>query len=372
MASGGDDSTLIKIAIFGIAFSMIVTGMVTMLATNGDYDYDTIAEYRSKLVDFSGDSMLNETPWVLTHCYTPFIPGSVAEADVPDHIDEAGWLFGEDIAYSQIGKSADISLDKNQCSNQYLTTGDVYNYSYQDGEEWWNGGNDWDIVIMDPWLANLLTGGHSGDGYKYVNGSGNNWNYTGYRYVFDPTLPFSAGTSSKDGQLSIVWYSFGDESGLSGGLDIYGTNHQYGTPASETRLARISASDLILGYESNGGYATVYDFDFNGIKLHLSIRFNPDVASNYPSLRAAWDDGAWTMAVSTASAGNFFDVENSNTFVNTAGSMVDTFIEIYTFDYPEFDEPWVNVVLWLMVGLPMTMGMLLVSMRLVGGIFKIF
>ena len=78
------------------------------------------------------------------------------------------------------------------------------------------------------------------------------------------------------------------------------------------------------------------------------------------------------MAISSASAGNFFDVENSNSFTNTAGSMIDTFIQIYTFSYPEFKEPWVNVILWILVGLPMTMAMLLVTMRLVGGIFKIF
>lgn len=377
MADGGDDKTLIKIAIFGIAFSLIVTGMLTFFAEGtGDYDYDTIAEYRKELINFSGESMINETPWVLTHVYTPFQPGSVPDSEIPNHTDEAGWLFGRDVDYADKGKVAGISLSPSAKSNQMLSIGDPYSYEYQSGREWWNGGNPWNITVMDPWLANIFTGGRSGDGYTYTSGTGNNWNYTGYRYVFDPTLPFSGGSSSKDGQLSLVWYSFNDETGLSGGLDIYGPGHEYGEKAAETRLASISADKIILGSQSNGGYATVYDFDFNGTILHLSVSFGPGAATDYPSLRHAWDEGSWTIAISSASAGNFFDVEQSNSFVSTTGSMIDTFVKIYTFkplDGVNFnDDPWVNVILWLMCGLPMTMAMLLVSMRMVGGIFKIF
>lgn len=381
MVSFGDDSNLIKIAVFGITMSLIVTAMVTFLvAGTSDYDYDTIKAYQDDLVEFSGDTMLNETPWILTHVYTPFNPAIVDDEDIPDHTDEGGWLYGSDIQnYTGIGEAANIKLDVNQKSNQKLTVGDPYSYSYQSGREWWNGGNDiklpgWDngIMLISPEVANILTFGNSGDGYTYTSGTGNNWNYTGYRYVFDPALPFSAGANSKDGQLSIVWYDYDNQTGLSGGLDIYGAGHKFGQSAEETRLASIDADDIIRSYQTSSGYATVYDFNFDGVHLNLSVKFAPTVLDNYPSLRAAWDAGAWTMAISSASAGNFFDVENSNSFTNTAGSMIDTFIQIYTFDYPEFKEPWVNVVLWILVGLPMTMAMLLVTMRLVGGIFKIF
>lgn len=375
----GDDQTLIKIAVFGITMSIMVTAMVAFLATGtSDYDYDTIKAYQNDLVNFSGDSMLNETPWVLTHVYTPFIPGSVADSDIPNHIDEAGWLYAQDItSYSEIGKAANIQLDVNQKSNQMLTVGDPTAYSFQSGKEWWNGGNEWGIVFIDEKIVQPLAWLFGDDnpervGYTYTSGSANNWNYSGYRYVFDPTLPFSAGSSSKDGQLSIVWYDYDNNTGISGGLDIYGAGHKFGQSPAETRLASISADDIILGLQVSSGYATIYDFDFNGIHLNLSIKFSPNVYDNYPNLRAAWDAGAWTMAISSASAGNFFDVENSNSFTNTAGSMVDTFIQIYTFTYPEFNDPWIDVILWLMVGLPMTMGMLLVTMRLVGGVFKIF
>lgn len=364
-------STLMKIAIFGITFSMIASLMVAVFASGqSDYSLQDIQAGRDQLVSFSGETLVNDTPWYLTHVYTPYNPETDSN-DVLNHIDADGWLYGTDVtSYSEIGKNAFISLDKNQKSNQKITVGDPLKYEVQTGREWWNGGNKWNITIMDPWMANLFTGGKAGDGYTYTSGEANNWNYSGYRYVFDPALPFNSGASSKDGSLSLVWYNYTPpgssytETGLSGGLDVYNGG---------VKLASYSASDIIAGYQSTSGLAQVYDFDFEGTHLNLSIKFLPDALTKYKSLRAAWDDGYWQMAISSASAGNFFDVENSTSFEVTAGSMFDTFIQIYTLKYPTFeDEPLVNYVLWLLVGLPMTMAMLFVTMGVVGGVFKFF
>lgn len=368
------DSLLVKIAVFGITMSIMATCMITWYASgSGDYDYETINAYRNELVQFSGGALVNDTPWVLSGVYTPFIPSQVDDEDIKDHIDPDGWLFGNRITnYSDLGNAADIHLDKDKKSNQLLSVGNPYSYRYQNGKEWWNGGNDFGIVVLDPtvvkFFGDIIGQDTSDTGYEYVSGSANNWNYTGYRYTFDPTLPFAQGSSSKDGTLSIVWYDIGTDTGISGGLEVYGSGGQ----GSQVKLAHYSATDIISAYQSSDGYAQVYDFDFEGIHLNLSVRFDPTVYSKYASLRDAWNDGAWSIAVSSASAGNFFDVENSNAFNVTAGTMFDTFVDIFTFQYPKFDDPWADVVLWLLVGLPMTLAMLCVTMRVVGGVFKIF
>lgn len=372
---GGDAGTLTKIAIFCIAFSMITTMLCAVYASgSGDYDYDTISYYQSQLSEYTGGNLVNDSPWVLTSVYTPFIPGDYG-SDIENHVDEDGWLYGSSVAYGDIGEAANIALDKNYKSNQKLSVGDPLSESYITGET--NLKKVLDVVggvfNTPSWAVyeglNAI-GFDAGDGYKYNTVSANNWNYTGYRYVFDPTLPFSNGTSSKNGSLSIVWYDYDDQSGISGGLVIYGSNNSDQTVV----LADYSASDIIAGYQASNGYATTYDFNFDGTHLNLSVRFDPDAINTYGSLRAAWDAGAWTMAVSSASAGNFFDVENSNAFTATAGTMFDTFVQIFTFDYPKFsgEGQWANIVLWLMVGLPMTMGLLLITARTVGGIFKVF
>lgn len=376
----GDAAVLTKIAIFCIAMSVLSTCLVSMYVSgSSDYDYDTINAYRSELTTFSGGQLVNDTPWVLNGVYTPFTPGTIPDEDIPQHIERdgnrtTGWLFGEKITtYPYLGQVADIKLDKNQKSNQLLTVGNPYDYEYRNGKEWWNGGNDWGVTVVDPGVVSFFVGlftdqDTSNIGYTTVSGSANNWNYTGYRYTFDPVLPFNDQASSKDGRLSLVWYSIPNgDTGLSGALEIYADKDH-----EQIKLGRISASDIINVFRSSEGYVQTFDFDFEGTHLNLTIRFDPTVYTNYQTLQAAWDDGAWAMAISSASAGNFFDVENSNAFNVTAGSALDTFVQIYTFDYPHFSNSWVELIMWLLVGLPMTLGMLFITLRLVGGVFKIF
>lgn len=380
MADGNEAATLSKIAIFCIAMSVLSTCLVAMYVDgSGDYDYDTINAYRSELSTFSGGQLVNDTPWVLNGVYTPFTPSSIPESEIPNHIERdggrtTGWLFGQKITnYPYLGQVADIKLDKNQKSNQLLTVGNPTEYEYINGRSWWNGGNDWGVRIIDPELIKQFsdyTGiGDIDDNYGYdvSTGIANNWNYTGYRYTFDPVLPFSSQASAKDGRLSLVWYQIPGDTGLSGALEIYADKDH-----EQIKLGSISARDIIETFRSAEGYVQTFDFDFEGTHLNLTIRFDPTVYMNYSTLQAAWDDGAWAMAISSASAGNFFDVENSNAFNVTAGSALDTFVQIYTFDYPHFENSWIELIMWLLVGLPMTLGLLFITIRLVGGVFKIF
>ena len=384
MADQGDAHTLVVIAIFCIAMSVMTTCLFAAFGNGtGDYDYDTINAYRADLIEFSGGQLTNDNPWVLSAVYTPFTPGTIPDSDIPNHIENdhgrsAGWLFGTNVTtYPYIGQSANIKLDHNQMSNQLLRQGADVNYEYKNGKSWWNGGNDLGIIVLDADVVKNFAAKYSWTGlfnissdygYETVSGSANNWNYTGYRYVFDPVLPFNDQASSKDGRLSIVWYKIENDSGLSGALEIYGSKNN-----EVIKYAEVHTSDIINSFLSTAGYVHVYDFDFEGTHLNLTIRFDPTVYDTYPTLQQAWEAGAWSMAISSASAGNFFDVETSNAFDVTAGSMLETFVQIYTFDYPHFEnDSWMEFIMWMLVGLPATMGMLLITMRLVGGVFKIF
>lgn len=347
MASYGDDATLMKVAIFGLAMSIICTmGIQIMFVETGDYDYEDIQAYRNELISFSGETMVNNNPWVLTHVYTPWN----TSLDPSTHFDD-GWLYGEDITtYPDLNKSADIHMSPDYKSSVPITfTREVASYEERNGSQWWAN-----IPIIG-WIGENL----GFDPYTYKTVIANNWNYTGYRYVLDPTLPFAEDPdtpSARDGSLSLVWYSYGGQEGLSGGLDIYG---------GEIKLASYSATDIIADYNDSSSYATVYDFDFEGTHLNLSIRFNPTVIENGTPLMEAWSNGDWSFAISSVSAGNFLDIKGSNAYATTMGGMLDTFIQIYTFNLPDFNNEWAAMVLWLMVGLPMTIAMLCVTMRVI-------
>lgn len=347
MASYGDDATLMKVAIFGLAMSIICTmGIQIMFVETGDYDYEDIQAYRNELISFSGETMVNNNPWVLTHVYTPWN----TSLDPSTHYDD-GWLYGEDITtYPDLNKSADIHMSPDYKSSVPITfTREVASYEQRNGSQWWAN------IPLIGWIGEGL----GFDPYTYKTVIANNWNYTGYRYVLDPTLPFAEDPdtpSARDGSLSLVWYSYGGQEGLSGGLDIYG---------GEIKLASYSATDIIADYNDSSSYATVYDFDFEGTHLNLSIRFNPSVIELGTPLMEAWSNGDWSFAISSVSAGNFLDIKGSNAYATTMGGMLDTFIQIYTFNLPDFNNEWAAMVLWLMVGLPMTIAMLCVTMRVI-------
>lgn len=378
MGDNSGDAILVKIAIFCIGMSMMVTALCVLFIPNTpDYSNDTITLYRSQLSEFSGGQLVNDNPWVLQEVLTPFQPETTSQEDIPNHISDdhgqsIGWLFGSRILeYQYIGEVAHIKLNPNQKSNQLLTMGDPTDYSFQNGKEWWAGGNDFGIDLSG-WGKDLirLWGNTPGDDYGviYTSGTANNWNFTGYMYVFDPVLPYSSEGSTKDGRLYIVWYQIQDDSGLSGALEVYGATKSQ----NQVKLGSISASEIITAFRSSVGYVQVFDFDFEGTHLNLTIQFDPTVYSTYNTLQQAWDAGAWSMAVSSASAGNFFDIEHSNSFDSTVGAMFDTFIDIYTFNYPTFDNEWMNFVLWMLIGLPMTLALLLIVKSTIGGVVKLF
>jgi hypothetical protein len=163
-------------------------------------------------------------------------------------------------------------------------------------------------------------------------------------------------TSVRDGALSLVWYNYAGTEGLSGGLDVYG---------GRVLLASYTAADIISAYNTTSGYATTYDFDFEGTKLELNVRFDQVVLEEGTSLMQAWTQGDWSLAISSISAGNFYDIEESTSFSSTAGSMIKTFIQIFTFSLPAVSNPWIGWVLWMLCGLPMCMAMLFVTLRII-------
>ena len=362
MGAVGDDGLLVKIAIFGFAMSLICTaGFAILLQPNGDYTYDEINEGREQLITFSGQSMINQTPWKLTHAYTPWHEGMETK------VDADGWLYGDEIqdweGYGPKGAYADIKLNPDWKSSVPLDYTDV-TYTGQTGWKWYtpNTTNMWKNILLLP-IAKVATDVFGQDLRTYGDINTHSWNYTGVRYTFDPTLPFSnegdeGQTNSVDGTLSIVWYDYNNQEGLSGGLIIYG---------GDILIANYSATDIIADYNTTSGYATVYDFDFGGTVLTLSIRFDQNAIEDGMNLMEAWTLGKWSMAISSPSAGSFFDIDGSSSFTVTAGNMISTFMKIYTFDVPEFKNQWAAAIMWILVGLPMTLAMLCITLKLING-----
>ena len=347
---GGGDGVVFTVAITCTVISLVVTFMVAgLLPAAANYDWDQVQQARQDVADFTGESMINNTPWKLTGVYTPWVIGM----DFDGHITEDGFLFGTEIDdYPDLGKTANIKLDTGNKSTIPLATGEQKGKITTYEKKWWASipGIEW---IAQQFGRDDLYNVSQQDYDAAV------WNYTGYRYEFDPMLPFKYGAdaqaSAVDGKLSIVWYTNRNSDGISGGLVIYGNDN--------VLLAQIEAADIIGSYNTMSGYSSKYRFDFLGTDIYLNVRFDPNVINTSMDLQQAWINGDWAMSVTSPSAGTFLDVKNSTSFTSTLGNMWQTFKDIFTFDLPNIDGYW-NLILWLLVSFPAELALLLFSTKL--------
>lgn len=345
--SGGDDATIIKLGVMCATITIVATLLFSILLPSAAaYSFEEVYNEREQLSSYTGESITSNTPWRLVGVYTPWQVGH------DYRVTPEGFLYGDTINdYPGLNTATGIKLDPSQKSNVplYNSTVDA-TIRVREGftEKWGAFGILPDIVIS---LAGWQEQFKVDKDVTYPV-----WNFTGYRYEFDPMLPFQDDKASAvDGKLSIVWYSYEGAEGLAGGLVVYGRDNVI--------LASYSAADIIADYNLGSAYSTKYSLDFDGITVDLNIRFDPEVLAGYMTPETAWTTGAWTLSVSSVSAGNFLDLMNSSSYSTSLGNMVDTFVAIFTFNVPTVDSPYYTALLWLIVGLPAELCILLFCSR---------
>ena len=359
MAVEFSEAVFVKIAIVTTVVALVISMMAPVLApAYADSDYADLYQERQELEAFTGQSMVSQTPFILTGVYTPYIQGEPYQFD-----ESSGWLYGSKVdpypssGTSMIGESTNIRLDPNQKSTT-LFTQDVVEpevvqnkWYYADnilGDFWW-------------WLAGGIVEAVTGDSSRteVVNQQVNTWTYTGYRYQFDSQVELESGEvegRTSDASLSIIWYDVAGQEGISGGLVVY-------DEINDGIVANYSAYDIISGYASQSNYASAYLLDFNDWKINMYIRFDPDVVANGTDLEEAWENGDWTVAFSADSIDGLLDINGSNSASMSIGSIITNYYHIMTFQMPNVPEGW-DIVLWIICTLPLMILALFFALRI--------
>lgn len=351
-SNGGGEHSYTGLAVWCATYTIIITLLLSILlpaSAAAEYSFEEVYAERQQLANYTGESITGNTPWTLEAVYTPWVVGE------DYNVTDSGWLYGSQISpYTLDGVNyldqSIVRLDPTQKSSVPLYNSTVSG-TITVRDDYGTLGN------IGAWLVAIFTLGSIDLVSPYEHDySYPAWNFTGYRYEFQPLLPFQSGTNSVDGELSIVWYQLpgSGAEGLSGGLVIYGQDN--------VMLASYSAVDIIADYNLGSAYSTKYTFDFEGTPIDLNIRFDPEVTAGIMPAEQAWTEGKWTLAVSTSSAGQFIDLANSATYSTSLGNMIDTFINIFTFKMPT-TNPYYSAILWLLVGLPAEMSILLFCSR---------
>lgn len=298
-----------------------------------------------------GQGSTTEMPWTLTGIYTPYTGGNY-------HYTQDGWLYG--------------SLIKNYTPSQYTVTQGIqeaypskypaitydsrYRVLYQDEKDGSHvyryglvsqsyGGT----TIASLNLPNDTTqdGHETGDLYTYVtmdinqqsdifftsnlkqtNGQYFYYTYTGYRYAFQPLSDYyirgtdgsAIRTTAVNTSLSLIWYNFVGQSGISGQLVLTG---------SDSGVDYITSSQIVTAFNSVNNTAK-FLMNFNGCNMNVYIRINPAYTSQGWSIEDCYNNGWWSIMVSSVTA----DMSAYTTPANPLNleDIWDTMINLFLFD----------------------------------------
>ena len=366
---GGDDRLQIELAVFGVVISIVVSALLPVLVpvNPAGYSLEDIYAERSSLELYTGESMINQAPYKLQHVYTPYTVGQEY------HLTEEGWLYGSELtdngqpSYVIDGKEqiglTEIRLDPSKKSTVPLYQGDSVATSTVKVSVTGSTGDVWQDIING--IIRLVTFGSEGWQVTEEFREYPTWAFSGYRYELDPMLRISTHDTDgnpqtdtravDDAKLSIVWYDLDGQEGISGGLVLYNSK-------TNAILASYTAAEIVAQYNPMSQNAAKFKLDFDGTPVNMWIKFDPDVIINNLDLSQSFSLGKWTLAFTSTSADLYLDLQNSNSFASSLGSMLETYIGIFTMSLPQLSAEW-NLVLWVVCVMPMGLAVILFLSR---------
>lgn len=274
-------------------FGMIVVTLVIMFllplgiaVIGGAQSDDTAEELAAEYKAFTGDTRQDEAVWPLTGIYTPY------DGSTYGHTED-GWLYGtmvQSYSPSQLPEADPTSYTTDH-------DGTFYRYTSSSSYGGWNEGDIYKAVTLDVDKQSSILFTEAG---RQTDGSFFYYDYTGYRYSFQPIAAYTAkngdGTTvhveAGNTSLSLIWYSYYTASGLSGQMVLSG---------SQSGLSYLSSSEIVRAFDKTTSTAT-FMMAFNGIDMHVHIRIIPYYLTEGYSVKECYDNGFWEVMITSTSA----------------------------------------------------------------------
>lgn len=317
---------------------------------------DTLNEMSDEYFAFTeGKGSTTEMPWTLTGIYLPYTGGSY-------HYTQDGWLYGSLVTnYSPSQYTITEAYQQQHPEYPAITYDSRYRVLYQeekDGSHVYRYGltsqqyGGATIPSLD--LPNNTTqdGKTNGDLYTYITMDVNQqseifftsslkqtnnqyffYEYTGYRYAFQPLSDYyirgtdgtPIKTNATNTSLSLIWYNFVGNSGISGQLVLTG---------SDSGVDYITAAEIVTAFNSINNTAK-FTMNFNGCDMNVYIRINPFYTSQGWSIEDCYNNGWWSIMVSSVTADMSAYTTPSNPI--NLSKIWDTLMDLFMFnmgDYP--------------------------------------
>jgi len=321
--------------------------------TEGNTTYENLTQqYR----EFTGSTPTSESVWCLTGIYSSV--GADAQGNPYDGFGYTadGWIYGAQIVnYNPTQYSSDP-----QRTNSYSATYDGKVYKYNADSDKYNKHSNGDLygsVVMDTaHKSNIFFSGNN----VTETDKGFYYEFSGWRYVWQPLTEYH--TINADGEkievvpnttsLSLIWYDFYGNSGLSGNLILAGD-----TPGS---VAYLSSAMIVSAFDSNTSTAK-FVLTFNGVDLNVYIKIDNSYLMAGLTVEECYNYGYWSVMVSSMSVDT--DSVLSTDYEFNPFKVFQTMIDLLTFKTEDYGITGISaVVCSFIIVTPLMVGILVLGM----------
>lgn len=368
LMGGGSSEFSFKFLIFSLAI-MLLLPMFLMIYAPATYlgaTEDEVLEGYSRMTGQAADTKVSV--WPLTGIYTPFTGGFVdGDQTITYGYTEDGWLYGTSVgAYTPSQyQSTDQQYTVYKADDgvfRYLYDSKDYNEEYgtghkgrvMDGDTVEYPGDLYSEVTMDiTQMSNIFfvesSRAEDASGHFY-------YEYSGYRYAFQPISNYTA--MNADGNkipvvatttsLSLVWYQYLSQSGITGQMVLSGSNGG---------IAYINSAQILSAFN---GATNVAEFDmvFNGVTMNIYVKIDPMATSTgQMTVEQAYNAGLWSIMVTSLSVDS--SAYTGTDYANNPMQLFETMIDLLTFNMDDYDiSPWLSALCSILFVAPLYVGLI--------------
>lgn len=297
MASSSDSNGLA----FGlIMFSIVILTLLSFalpvfVPSHITNDNPTLEDLENQYYSFTDSLPTSEAVWGLTGIYTAYGYNADGTPSTIWGYTADGWLYGQRVV--------------NYTPSQYYNDGTSYSaqynaetglYYYTDTSTTVNqhtAGDLYGSVVMDVGKKSDIFFTSNG---KVTDGDFYYYKFNGLRYSWQPVAEYKALDNNGNlrdvvpntTSLSLIWYDYYGSSGIAGQLIITG---------ADSGVAYLTASQIVSAFNSDTSTSR-FTLAFNGIDCYIHIRIDPRALSSGLTIEDCYNQGYWSVMVSSPSA----------------------------------------------------------------------
>lgn len=367
LMGGGSPEFSFKFMIFSLAILLLLP-MFLMIYAPAAYvgvSEDEVLDGYQRMTGQAADTKVSV--WPLTGIYTPFTGGFVEDGQTITYgYTDDGWLYGTSV--------------QQYTPSQYRSTAQQYTvYKADDGVfRYWSDSADYNEQYGTGHKGRVVEDGkvvYPGDLYSEVtfdieqksdiffvestrtedNAGHFKYDYSGYRMAFQPISNYTA--MDADGNevpvvatttsLSLVWYQYLSQSGVTGQLVLSGSNGG---------IAYLNAAQILSAFNGSTNTAR-FSMVFNGVEMGIFIKIDPMATSSGLTVEQAYNAGLWSIMVTSLSVDS--SAYTGTDYANNPMALFDTMIDLLTFNMDDYSmSSWLATLCSILFVAPLYVGLI--------------